>query len=561
MTYTYEELVLISAVKKKSGKRIAVISAIAAGGALVVLTAATALWGLGLKLSDTIFPNVTVAGVNIGGMTADEAKTAVERSVAEKYSRPMEIVLPDGTVILEPEQVNASLDAGSTVEKALSFGRDTNVFSAVLTRLKAGKSPTEISLEQALDMDTAYIRQTLQAAASEAMIPAIQPKITQDNDTGTLTVTMGTDGRMLDLQSLYNAVITALQDGDLSPLSWDYSVQLCSVPDLDALYENLHVDPVDAYYDSEARQIVDGVPGISFDLDGARETLLAAQPGENFVITLEEVQPEVTTESLTAEMFGDMLASKSGPYQAYLTNRTNNLVLACEAINGTILNPGDVFSFNEVVGERTKERGYLPATVYVSDSETAPDYGGGVCQVASVIYYTTLHLDVKQVERHPHVFTVTYVPYGMDAGIYWSGNQDYKFENTLSHPIKLQAVADGSKVIITVWGVKENDNYVEMTYQVLSTSQPEVVEVLDESKPYGYREKTENPQSGCSVVAIRTSYDGDGNVLDTSKVYSTYKKKDERWVVGPGGGTLTEAEEEFYPDTGFDPEVDDPLVG
>lgn len=550
-------MILIAIAKQRKTRRVAVIAAAAVCGAAAIALLGGAVWGHFLKTSNSIFPNVHVAGVNVGGMTAAEAKSAVEQSVAEKYSSPMEIRLPDTTLILEPEQVNASLNAESAMDKAMAHGRGGNVFSAVLARLRAGRVPVDIALDSALDLDTAYIRQVLQDAAAEAVIPVVQPKTTQSRDADVLTVTMGTDGQILDIQPLYNAILTALESGDLSPLSWDYTVQLCGIPDLDALFESVHIDPVDAYYDSEARAIVEGIPGVSFDLDAAKEELAAAAPGGSFDIPISEVIPDVTAESLNAEMFGDKLESRSGPYQAYLKNRTNNLILACEAINGTILNPGDVFSFNEVVGERTQERGYLPATVYVSSSETGSDYGGGVCQVASVIYYTTLHLDLKQVERHPHVFTVTYVPYGMDAGIYWSGNQDYKFENTLSHPIKIQAVADGSNVVITIWGVKENDNYVKMTYQVLETYAPQVVEVVDETKPADYREQTEKPQQGCKVVAVRTEYDADGNVLSTSSVYSTYKKKDERWVVGAASQTDSEADSDVW----FDPEIDDPLLG
>lgn len=533
------------------------IAASAVCGVAAIALIGAAAWGLILKNTNTIFPNVQVAGVDVGGMTAAEAKSAVESSVARRYNVPLELQLPDTTLVLEPEQVAVSLNADSAVSRAMAHGRESHIFAAVLTRLRGMGSPQDISLDSALNLNTDYIRQVLQDAAAKAAIPAVQPRTTHDRDTGALVVTMGTDGQILDVQSLYDTVLRSLEAGDLSPIVWDYTTQLCGIPDLDTLFSDIHVEPVDAYYDAEARAIVDGKPGISFDLDAAKSHMNSTPPGESFEIPIGEVPPAITAESLNAEMFGDKLESRSGPYQAYLTNRTNNLILACEAINGTILNPGDVFSFNEVVGERTKERGYLPATVYVSSSETGSDYGGGVCQVASVIYYTTLHLNLKQVERHPHVFTVTYVPYGMDAGIYWSGNQDYKFENTLSHPIKLQAVADGSSVVITIWGVKESDNYVKMTYQVLETYAPEVVEVVDETKPYDYRQQTEKPQQGCKVVAVRTEYDADGNVVSTSSVYSTYKKKDERWVVG----APSVPEEDWDPDNWFDPEIDDPLLG
>ena len=94
---------------------------------------------------------------------------------------------------------------------------------------------------------------------------------------------------------------------------------------------------------------------------------------------------------------GDVLAEYSIAYTGD-ANRTTNLKLACEAINGKIIAPGQVFSFNDTVGERTAEKGYKAATVY-SGGESIPELGGGVCQVASTIYYATLHMDLEQVER------------------------------------------------------------------------------------------------------------------------------------------------------------------
>src|SRR5699024_10646494 len=132
---------------------------------------------------------------------------------------------------------------------------------------------------------------------------------------------------------------------------------------------------------------------------------------------------------------------------------TNNLDLACKAINGTILNPGEIFSFNDVVGERTAAKGYLPATVYVTGGASAEELGGGVCQVASSIYYCSLFLNLEQVHREPHMYAVTYVDYGMDATVYW-GSIDYQFRNTLDYPIKIQANIDGGTVNITFWGAE-----------------------------------------------------------------------------------------------------------
>ena len=116
------------------------------------------------------------------------------------------------------------------------------------------------------------------------------------------------------------------------------------------------------------------------------------------------MEPEVTLEELKKEYFVDTLASFDSPH-TYNSSRTNNLVLACKAINGTILNPGEEFSFNNVVGERTAAKGYQAAIVYQTGGVSTPELGGGVCQVASTIYYCTLQADLEVTHREPHMPT------------------------------------------------------------------------------------------------------------------------------------------------------------
>ena len=214
--------------------------------------------------------------------------------------------------------------------------------------------------------------------------------------------------------------------------------------------------------------------------------------------------------------------------------RTTNLRLACEAINGRILDPDEVFSFNDAVGERTAEKGYQGATVYAGNGASESQLGGGICQVASTIYYGTLHLNVKQVQREPHMYAVTYVPFGMDAAIYWDIGQDYKFKNTLSHPLQILAWLENGKVNITFRGISETANKVEMSYEVLETYPYEEVEEVDETKPADYREVTVTPYTGYKVVTYKTIVDETGKQISREiETYSTYKKRDRVTTVGP----------------------------
>ncbi|SHG39990.1 Copper amine oxidase N-terminal domain-containing protein [Thermosyntropha lipolytica DSM 11003] len=128
-------------------------------------------------------------------------------------------------------------------------------------------------------------------------------------------------------------------------------------------------------------------------------------------------------------------------------NRTHNIKLACSKINGYTLYPGQIFSFNQTVGERTAKKGFKEAPVFAG-KKVVPGIGGGICQVASTLYNTVLACNLKVVERHPHSMKVAYVPERRDATVSF-GIQDFKFRNTLNRPLKIWAqVVD--KYVITV---------------------------------------------------------------------------------------------------------------
>lgn len=128
--------------------------------------------------------------------------------------------------------------------------------------------------------------------------------------------------------------------------------------------------------------------------------------------------------------------------------RIANIKLACEAINGKILAPNEVFSFNDVVGERTEERGYREATIILHD-ERERGIGGGICQVSSTLYNAAVNVGFEITERTEHTKDIGYIELGKDATV--SEVIDLKFVNNLPTPAKIQAACDNEKVRIWVY--------------------------------------------------------------------------------------------------------------
>jgi vancomycin resistance protein YoaR len=141
-------------------------------------------------------------------------------------------------------------------------------------------------------------------------------------------------------------------------------------------------------------------------------------------------------------------------------NRNNNLRRACESMNGVILQPGEVFSYNDTLGPRTKENGYLRAGAY-SGWELVQSYGGGICQGSTTIYGAALYADLEIVHRKNHGYMVGYTEPGLDATVNWGG-PDFQFRNSSHFPIKIEAEVSDGFVKVTILGTEDRDYYIEM---------------------------------------------------------------------------------------------------
>jgi vancomycin resistance protein YoaR len=231
------------------------------------------------------------------------------------------------------------------------------------------------------------------------------------------------------------------------------------------------------------------------------------------------------------------------------SDRNTNLRLACEAINGMILFPGQVFSYNSALGERTPERGYKLGPSY-SGNKTVMTYGGGICQVSSALYYCTLVAEMETLVRKNHGFAPAYIPLGMDAAVSW-GYLDFRFRNTSNYPIRIDATADRGSVTVTLVGTNEKDYYVELEYETLRTEDYSVTyQTMQPNNPNGYKngDYIVEPYTGYTVKAYRCKYNNETKELISRDLIdqSTYKKRD--GVIckiagsnsGFGGGNITD---------------------
>ncbi len=499
---------------------------------------------MSLKNSDAVFPNVCVSGVNIGGMTQEEAVKALEESLSKTYAeRTLTVRLPDRTLVFEPEKANIPVDTDALVELAMAYGRQDGAIAALRTYLACRQSGYIVNAEDLQQVDTDYIRDLIEETAAEVKREKVLSEVSMDEEAQMLTITIGHNGRSLDADGLYETVMEAYDTGDLSDITFSYDIDPCDIVDLQPYYDKYCKPARNAYYNTAEQKLMPEVVGYGFDIYAVNAQIALAEEGEVLEVQLAVMEPTVTMEQYNNKNYPDVLSSYRSAH-TYNADRTTNLTLACNAIDGTVLAPGEVFSFNSIVGERTVDKGYKEGIVYTKDGKSEMEEGGGICQIVSSVYMCALTADLQIIERQPHMYPVSYVKPGCDATVYW-GAVDFKFKNTNSTPIKINASVSGGYVNVSFVGTNEHDYTVSMTSQLVETIPYEEVEIVDASKPAGYRELTQAPHTGYVYWSYKNYYDLAGTFLRTEKcAISEYTKYDAEYTVGPGGVAETDEKED-----------------
>lgn len=410
-----------------------------------------------------IAPGISAGGVDISGLSGMEARTVLKRELGETlYQQELAVILPEQTLYLSPKNCKVSVNLTRLVQHALHRGPSDS---------------REIPLLPYLKVDEAYIRSLLTDYAAKYdtelsepswHLEGTAPVLTTDAfdfsaPCQTLVLTMGIPSLHLDVSEVYGNILSTYSNA--IPLCKEDAYHVTPkvqpeaiphTPDAAAILAEVAVAAADDSVDRTTFTFLHGSYGLTFDSDQLERNIRNAAYGDTITLSLEYVQPDIVGEDA---YFQDVL----GAYETRHTNdenRNTNLRLLCEALDGHVLQPGDEFSFNGVVGERTKERGYKPAPAY-SGNRLTSSYGGGVCQGSTTLYNCVLLADLEVVFRACHGAKVGYVPLGLDASVNWL-TTDFKFRNNFNCPIKLQAEVSDGYVKMKILGTDEKDYYIKM---------------------------------------------------------------------------------------------------
>ncbi len=519
-----------------------VVAGIIAGAVIVVLAAGTAAAGFYVNKLDTIYPNVSIAGINLSGLTVDQAKTALTDGGYEKTASEVAVTVnfSDGEkMTITGEESGVRLYAEDAAEAAYQYGREGSFFSNEFSYVKSMFSSLDVEHSRTVQLNEDYIRSTVNKYAKKFNETLMNTAYKVNDDS--IAITKGSVSPLADADALYDLAVKSLTQSaeQNSPVTVDYNVGTVGGNDIDlqSIYDSIYVKPVDAVYDTATKQVIPGVTGISFDVTAAKQALAAAQTGATVTIPLIRTDPAVTTAQLQGTIFRDILSEKS-TYVAGTANRVHNVTLAAAAMNGKILNPGETFSYNETLGERTTAKGYTEAGAYVG-GQVVQEIGGGICQGSSTLYYCVLYANLEVVERSNHMFIVTYLPLGDDATVNW-GTVDFKFKNNTEYPIQIVAVMNKGNLDVKILGTKVDTNKVEVKYEVISSTDFKTVRKEDPSIAAGATKEESSGHKGYVIDTYKYIYDAAGNQLSKTFLARNKYRVQDKVILVPVG-TLTTA--------------------
>jgi vancomycin resistance protein YoaR len=500
--------------------------------ALAVLIAAGAgvlIWARGQVAPDRVLPGALVFGSDAQGWTRDQVRNALwTKGYGAQAGKVFTLSLPGEALTVPLEDLGLVPDLEGETEAVMAWGHTGNRSLDALNWLFERNGIANFPRETELTLEEGPLTALCDRAAELLDREPVQTVVFADAQG--LGVTLGTSGAKVDKAALLETMRDALHERR-------YRVEYApeTVPpeplDLEEFWRTFHMEPKNAVFD-ETYQVRPEETGRTFDLEEARAKLAAAGEGEEIRFPLIVLEPEVTAAELEGLLFRDLLAAIDTP----LTNnavRTKNIEIAASRLNDTILLPGQNFSYNAALGERTEEKGYGPATAYVN-GDLVEEVGGGICQLSSALYWCAMKADEVILERENHRYYQTYVPYGMDATVSWGG-PDFSFKLKDEYPVRMKAWIEDGQLKVELWGTRTEETRVELEYEVNEVYPVEVLYLENKNVKPGTQVILDYGREGMRVTTYRLRYDGEGNLLEkVQEAVSVYEMREKEIIIAPG---------------------------
>lgn len=425
--------------------------------------------------NNNILNGVKIEGIDVSGLSREEAKAKIETVYNAKKEEDIILKYNDFETTISQDILETNYDLDKAVNEAISLGKDGNIITNNYNILFALLGKKNIKVDMSINEE--QIKDEIENIQTNIPGTIIEPDYYVENDK--LIITPGQEGIKISVDNLINRIKNTLKTASSNQ-------QYIEIPmdnvwpdkiDIEKIHDEIYKEVQDAYLTENPITIHPEVEGVDFDIEEAKKIL--ENDSEQYEIPLKITKPNVTMEQIGAEAFPNKISFYSTRYDGGDVNRSTNLELACEKINDVIVLPGETFSYNKTLGERSKAAGYKTAKVY-ENGEVVDGIGGGICQISSTLYNAVLKANLEIVERRNHQFITSYVEEGRDATVAY-GVTDFKFKNSRKYAIKIKASASNGVATIEIFGIKEEVEYqISFDTKTISTI-PYTVKYIDDN--------------------------------------------------------------------------------
>jgi vancomycin resistance protein YoaR len=570
-------------------RRLGPLSLVSIGSAVLLLAAGAIVAARAYAYQDSVLPRVRVAGIDVSGLSEPAARVRIETALDERLRRPVEIVVADDVFTLTPSNLftvdatateelaydsarsslldrltalGAPFTAGQEVEPVLRVNRSAR---AALAHELASRSHRPVSARISMKglepvvapgqagsaIDTAAVLSLVRDAALKELpsirvpVRTVAPPLTTAaaeraaaEARTAVSAPVALRFRQRDLGELAPATLASLLRFKAQGGSYELTLATGGLrADLGPLVKKFTQAPVDASFrvHGERVHIVKGRNGTQLDLTGAATAVLSAATGagaREARIGLAIEKPKLTTAGAKALGIRRQVSTYTTDMGVSSANRIWNVHLMADYIDGTIVRPGQTFSFNKTVGERTVERGFREGQMILG-SLLLPSIGGGACQTATTLFNNALELGLPIKERRNHSWYLSHYPLGRDATVNW-GSPDFKFKNDLDHALLIKTSYTDSTLTFSFYGTKQNRRVVTSTGPERNFTSPQPSYAYDPAAPEGsIRTVTGSHASGFDVTVYRKVYE-DGKLIRKDSFTSHYVAVGDTIIYGPG---------------------------
>lgn len=454
-----------------------------------------------INVNNTTFVSgISILGIDVSGLSKDDAKQKVTDDVSNRLSTDVIFKHNDETYTLLPSSVGGSFDIDKVIDDAYSVGRNGNIFQNNFAILNAMINSKNFIPDFSFNSDS--FDNSISQMNSNFADGIVEPSY--DISGNNLIIKSGRNGNIVDSDKIKSLFVDKL-------IVVPYNTDSIEVPvfskeankiDIDAIHSEIYKEAQDASYTTNPYAVYPSSNGLDFNISIDEAKALITGDKDSYTIPLKTLYPNVKTSDIGIEAFPNLLSSYSTSFASSSSNRATNVSLATNKINGKVLMPGEVFSFNGTVGKRTPQAGFKVAGVYMN-GQVATDYGGGICQVSSTLYNAVLRANLEIVDRSNHMFEVGYVPIGTDATVSW-GAPDFKFKNSRSYPIKIVTSSSNRKCVVKFYGLKESEEYdIEIVSYRTGSVPYRTTYTTDSSLAAGQQKVIQRGSNGAKSVAYR----------------------------------------------------------